>query len=90
MADPVERIDVRLSPEHKRLIERAAAVKGHSSVGGFAAVELVEVARATLEAYDVQSLSSRDWDRFTEIMDRNKPNAELVKAAKAYRKKHGT
>ena len=88
MAEQTERLDLRLSPEHKRLIERAAATRGHHSVSGFAAVELIEIARAILEESDVLTLSNRDWDRFVEILDENEPNEALASAAKAYRAKH--
>ena len=88
MAEQPERLDLRLSPEHKRLVERAATVKGHTSVSGFAAVQLVEAARAILEEYEVLTLSSRDWDRFAEILDENEPNEALVSAAKHHRTKH--
>lgn len=88
MAEQPERLDLRLSPEHKRLIERAATVKGHTSVSGFAAVQLVEAARAILEEHEVLSLSSRDWDRFAEILDQNEPNEALASAARHYRTKH--
>lgn len=88
MADQPERLDLRLSPEHKRLIERAATVKGHTSVSGFAAVQLVEAARAILKENQVLSVSSRDWTRFTEILDQNEPNEALENAVKRYRTKH--
>jgi len=89
MAEQAERLDIRISPEHKRLIERAAAVTGHSSVSGFATVELVQAARAALEQNEALTLSTRDWNRFTEILDQSEPNEVLSAAAKAYRKKHG-
>lgn len=88
MPDQPERIDLRVSPEHKRLIERAAAVKGHSSVSGFAAVELVQAARAALAESQVLTLSNRDWDRFTQILDKKEPNEALTAAARDYRNKH--
>lgn len=88
--EPIERIDLRVKPEHKRLIERAAAAKGHSSVSAFAAVELIQAARAILEEGQVLSLSDRDWQRFTDILDKDEPNQALLKAAKRYRKKHVT
>ncbi len=88
MAEQPERLDLRLSPEHKRLIERAATVKGHTSVSGFAAVQLVEAARAILEENEVLTLSTRDWNRFVEILDQSEPNEALVSAAKHYQNKH--
>jgi len=88
MADPVERIDLRVSAEHKRLIERAAAARGHSSVSGFAAVELIRTARAALEEEQGLVLSARDWERFTDILDRVEPNEALAEAARDYLAKH--
>ena len=88
MSDPAERLDLRLSPEHKRLIERAAAATGHASVSRFAVVELLRAARAALEENETLTLSSRDWQRFTEILDRDEPPEALTEAAAAYLKKH--
>lgn len=88
MAEQPERLDLRLSPEHKRLIERAARIKGHASVSGFAAVQLVEAALAILEENEVLTLSRRDWSRFAEILDQSEPNEALASAAKQYRTKH--
>jgi len=84
MADPVERIDLRLSAEHKRLIERAAAARGHSSVSGFAAVELLRAARAALEEEQGLELSTRDWERFMDILDQVEPTEALSDAARDY------
>jgi uncharacterized protein (DUF1778 family) len=89
MAEKTERLDLRLSPEHKRLVERAAAVTVHVSASGFAAVVLVEAARAALEQSETLTLSTRDWNRFTAILDAAEPNDALSAAATAYRGKHG-
>ncbi len=83
-----ERIDIRLSAEHKKLIERAAAATGHASVSSFAKVHLLELARRSLEQCETRELSERDWHRFHEIIDQTEPNEDLKKAAQAYRKKH--
>ena len=88
MPKQAERIDLRVSPEHKRLIERAAAATGHSSISGFAAVELIRAARAALEESQTLALSDRDWNHFAEILDKNEPNEALTAAARAYRDKH--
>lgn len=84
-----ERIELRLSPEHKRIIEQAAALKGHNSVSGYAVVELLERAREIVDENEVRLLSKRDWERFNEVLDGKKPNAKLEAAAEAFRKKRG-
>ncbi|MEL6340492.1 MAG: DUF1778 domain-containing protein [Myxococcota bacterium] len=89
MAEQTERLDLRVSAEHKQLIERAAAATGHATVSGFAAVELVQAARAALERSETLTLSASDWRHFIEILDRDEANEALRSAAQAYRKKHG-
>lgn len=80
------RIDFRLSPEHKDLIERAASVLGQT-VSDFATTTLLSRARQAVEESTLTRLSRRDNARFLEMLDDNSPpNAALRKAAKRYRR----
>lgn len=80
------RIDFRLPPEVKELIEKAAACKGQS-LSEYAVSTLVENAREIVREHHVTVLTDRDRDRFLELLDRqSKPNAALLAAARSYRK----
>ena len=78
MATKTVRIEVRLSPEHKTLIENAAALNGQS-ISAFVVSEVLERVRQI----QFTLLSRRDWDRFLEIVDREEePAPALVAAAR--------
>ena len=78
MASRTERIEVRLSAEHKALIEEAAALRGQSISAFVVSQALEQAARLRLTV-----LTRRDWKRFVEIMDRGeKPTPALVAAAR--------
>ena len=47
MATKTERVEMRLNPEHKELLERAAALSGQT-VSAFGVPLLIEKARETL------------------------------------------
>jgi uncharacterized protein (DUF1778 family) len=82
MANKTERIEMRVSPEHKALIERAAALRGQS-ISAFVVAEVLERARQI----DVSMLSKRDWEEFIRILDADdEPTPALRAAAQEYRK----
>jgi uncharacterized protein (DUF1778 family) len=68
MPTKTERIEVRVTPEHKDLFERAAAALGQP-LSGFAVTTLLERAREVLAHHHVTRLGIRDWRRFDEILD---------------------
>ncbi len=75
-----ERIEVRLSAEHKALLEDAARQRGQS-VSAFVVSEALERARQL----QLRILTRRDWDLFLEIMDRDEvPAPALVAAARKH------
>jgi uncharacterized protein (DUF1778 family) len=83
MATRSERIEVRLSAEHKSLLEEAAAMRGQS-LSAFVVAEAVERARQMRQTL----LSRRDWDVFLEILDREEePAPALVAAARKHRRR---
>jgi len=85
MATKTVRIDVRLSPEHKALIENAAALNGQS-VSAFVVSEVLERARQI----QLTLLTRRDWDRFLAIVDREEePTPALVAAARKHPRRKG-
>jgi len=84
MSAKTERIEVRLSAEHKALIEDAAAVRGQS-LSAFVVSEALERARQLQLTPQLTSLSRRNWEQFLEIMDREEePAAALIAAAKKH------
>jgi uncharacterized protein (DUF1778 family) len=68
-----ERVDFRLEPEHKALIERAAAYRGETMTG-YAVSTLVRDAQRVVREHEVVTLSDRDRDRFLELLE-NPPEA---------------
>ena len=83
-----ERLELRVSRNHKRLIEKAALVSGQS-LSGFVVSRLVDVARNLVAAQHAGALSDRDRDRFLQILDHREPNRRLRQAARKFMKTHG-
>ncbi len=85
MAEPRrdDRLDVRISREHKALITRAAAVSGQP-VSAFAIAAMVQRARVVLAEHEHTVLSARDWDAFMDAMDDDQPTDRLRGAARRY------
>ncbi len=82
MPSKTERLEVRLSPEHKRLIESAAVASGQP-LSSFAVSQLIERAEEILARHHQTVLAGRDQKLFLEIIDSNdKPTAALRRAAK--------
>jgi uncharacterized protein (DUF1778 family) len=84
------RLNFRLSPDLKVVIEEAAAALGQS-VSDFAVSTLLQTARSVLRQQAVTELSNRDRDRFVALLDDTaaKPNKALTEAARRYRKHLG-
>ena len=84
------RLNVRLSPDLKEVIEEAAASLGQS-VSDFAVSTLVRQAGSVIEQRNVTVLSDRDRARLIAILDNvdARPNAALTGAAKRYKKELG-
>ena len=85
MAAKTERLEMRLSADHKALIERAAAAAG-LPLTAFAVSNLLERAEETLERYERTVLSARDQQIFMEILEADdEPVPALAEAAKNVR-----
>ncbi len=83
------RLDFRVKPEHKSLIERAASVAGQT-VTDFAVATLVKVAHETMERAKLMTLSARDSKVFLRLIAADAaPNAALKAAARRYKKNRG-
>lgn len=83
------RLDFRVKPEQKTLIERAAHVEGRT-VTDFAVATLIRAAQETIERSTLTTLSTRDAKTFLRMLDADAaPNAALKAAAKRYKKNRG-
>ncbi|HEX7043577.1 MAG TPA: DUF1778 domain-containing protein [Burkholderiales bacterium] len=78
-----ERIDVRVSPEAKKLLIRATELLG-SNLTAFVLESAQERAAAVVERYERLHLSDRDRDRLLDALDNPPPPSErLLKALRA-------
>ena len=81
-----DRMNFRLDPQQKNLIERAATTAGQS-VTEFAITHLVKEARNVLREQETTVLCDRDRRVFMSMLDADaQPNAALKNAASTYRK----
>lgn len=81
------RLNFRLRPDLKQVIEAAAAQLGQT-VSDFAVATLVHQARQVVHEQSITHLSNRDRDLFIAALDRTdlKPNKKLLAAAKRYKR----
>lgn len=80
-----ERLEARLSPEQKALLERAAALEGRS-LTDFVVSSAQSAALETIQRYEVISLTARDSLAFAEAFaNPPAPNERLRAAARRHR-----
>lgn len=83
------RLDFRVSPEHKSLIERAASAQGQT-VSNFAIAALLKASEEAIQAETMRTLSARDARNFLAMLDApREPNGALKAAAKGYKGRRG-
>ncbi|MDX9910533.1 MAG: DUF1778 domain-containing protein [Phycisphaerales bacterium] len=83
------RLDFRVSPEHKSLIERAAMAQGQT-VSSFALAALVKASQEVIESETTRTLSERDSRIFLDLLESPpEPNAALRVAAKRHKELFG-
>lgn len=81
------RLDFRISPEQKALIERAAAAQGQT-ITSFAVSVLVRAANEMIQKDTERELSERDSQVFLDMLSApSKPNAALKAAAEKYNRR---
>ena len=89
MATRTDRLEMRLSPQQKGLLERAAVLSGQP-LTGFALSHLLDRAREVVEKHERTVLSGRDFARFLKLIDATSEPAPALKAAvRRHRKFHG-
>ncbi len=83
------RLDLRLNPSRKHLIEQAASLLGQS-ISAFTVSSALRQASEIVERFGTLSLGDNDRDMFLAALDKpKKPNARLRKAFKAHDKSVG-
>lgn len=80
-----ERLEARLSPEQKELLERAAALEGRS-LTDFVVGSAQSAAMATIQRHETITLTARDSLAFAAaLMQPPAPNERLRAAARRHR-----
>ena len=84
------RLEIRLRPEQKELLERAATLQG-ASLTDFAAASLETAAARVVRRHQTIVLSALDSRAFFEaLLDPPQPGARLVNALERHRERLGT
>lgn len=78
------RLDIRMTPDQKELIERAAAMNG-LSITDFVMSCVEKAARRTLRDYEEMTLTKRDSEAFVQaLIEPPTPSRRLSEAARRY------
>ncbi len=84
------RLDLRIRPDVKKIIEQAAETLGISTTD-FASAALVSEAQAVLEKHHRITLNNADRDRFlSALTSEDEPNAALTQAAEKFNQQYGS
>lgn len=79
-----ERVQARINPDTKRLLERAASLRG-MSLSEFMVSSAYDAATRTVKDHQVVSLSARDSEAFAQaLLNPPAPNAALKRARARY------
>lgn len=79
------RLDIRITPDQKDLVERAAAVSG-LSMTNFVARCIEKAAKRTLQDYEEMTLTKRDSEAFVQALIKPfTPSRRLSRAAGRYK-----
>ena len=85
----VERLEARITPLQKELLERAAAIEGRT-LTDFVVSSAQTAARRVIQEHEVFELNARDREVFVHaLLKPPAPNEKLRKAARRYRQNHG-
>lgn len=85
MAVQTERLDMRLSREHKRMIEQAASLN-HQAVSAWVKFVLLSEAQEVLDTHKRTVLSRKNWEAFLDVVDSDdEPAPALRRAVKRYK-----
>ena len=79
-----QRVQIRIAPAAKRMIERAAALR-NTTVSGFVVNSALDAASHLVRKQERLVLEARDWDVFLDaLLDPPEPNAALRDAIQAH------
>lgn len=82
---PTARLEFRIAPELKDIVEKAAAALG-LTVTDYSISRLVEMARSDLRQCESVTLTDRDRDAFLALLNQDEqPNEALKRAARRYK-----
>lgn len=80
-----DRIDLRISPDLKALLSRAASYSG-MSLSGFLVSIAADRAKEVVAEHETLTLTPRDWEAFLAALDEaDRPRPRLAAAARRYR-----
>jgi uncharacterized protein (DUF1778 family) len=86
----LERLEARLSPDVKAIIQRAAYLTDRS-LSDFVVTSALEAAKQTIHEHEVIVLSAHDSELFVEaLLNPPGPNDALLAAADRYREQFGS
>jgi uncharacterized protein (DUF1778 family) len=81
-----KRLEARITPEQKSLIERAAAYQARR-VSDFMVQAVLEAAKAVVQEHEIVNLNPAESRAFVEIrLNPPEPNEEMRRAADEYRR----
>jgi uncharacterized protein (DUF1778 family) len=83
-ATDMERIDARLPPQQKKLIEQAAELAG-LSVASFVVSSAIQQAQVVIEQHTRTTLSLENARRLTRLLEEDAPTPALLAAAKRHK-----
>lgn len=79
-----DRIDLRISPDLKALLSRAASYRG-MSLSSFLVSIAADRAKEVVAEHETLTLTPRDWDAFLAALDNaDRPRPRLAAAARRY------
>jgi uncharacterized protein (DUF1778 family) len=82
------RVDLRISPDEKELLEKAASIKG-LSLSSYVVSNCLEAARRDIETYHECVLSDEDRDLFLYLIENPpEPNQALKSAMARFKDKY--
>lgn len=88
-AGKAERLEARITPEQKEILQHAAELEGRS-LTDFVVSSAQEAARRVIHDHEILLLSSKDRQVFLDaILHPAAPNDKLRRAGRRFRQKHG-
>jgi uncharacterized protein (DUF1778 family) len=84
-----ERLETRISKEHKELFQRAADIQGRS-LTDFVITSVLEAAKKAIQEHEMMILSAQDRQVFANaLLNPPEPSTKLQAAAQRYKQQMG-